>query len=153
MRKARAHCIEISRRGERERFVGEHDGYARLDDPVIHRREIELNKAARCIEIVDVLECTGDHRVELFWHFAEACAVRVEHSGVYVKNGPIGAMLQMSASDFSLSLLRGTETPIAGWISRHFDDKQPITTAVWTGSISGRTVLRTTLTIELSGVL
>ena len=153
MRKARAHCIEISRRGERERFVGEHDGYARLDDPVIHRREIELNKAARCIEIVDVLECTGDHRVELFWHFAEACAVRVEHSGVYVKNGPIGAMLQMSTSDFSLSLLRGTETPIAGWISRHFDDKQPITTAVWTGSISGRTVLRTTLTIELSGVL
>ena len=29
-----------STRARRQRFVGEHDGYERLADPVIHRREI-----------------------------------------------------------------------------------------------------------------
>lgn len=148
MRKARARCIACIRSGECERFAGEHDGYARLDDPVIHRREIEFDKTARRIEIVDVLECSGSHRVELFWHFAEACDVHVGNGVVHAANGPVSAVLQMTAGDFGLSLLRGSEAPIAGWISRRFDEKQPITTAVWSGSISGRTVLRTTLSIE-----
>lgn len=147
LHKARARCIECARSGERERFVGEHDGYARLDDAVVHRREIEFDKAARRIEIVDVLECSGRHTVELFWHFAEACAVRAEGGAVHAENGPVAVVLRMVEGDFALSLLRGSEAPIAGWISRRFDEKQPITTAVWSGPVSGRTVLRTTLAI------
>ena len=37
---AQARCIEFEAGAERQRFVGEHYGYQRLADPVVHRREI-----------------------------------------------------------------------------------------------------------------
>ncbi len=43
---ARARCIEFDVGAGRQHFVGEHDGYGRLEDPVVHRREIMLRSDA-----------------------------------------------------------------------------------------------------------
>ena len=47
----------------------------RLDDPVKHRRLIELDKAARRVVIEDTLEMGEEHDVELFFHCSEHCRV------------------------------------------------------------------------------
>ena len=60
-------------------FAGEHDGYARLADPVVHRREIRLLKPARVIEITDRLLGTGDHT--LAWNFTLAAGIRLRSAG------------------------------------------------------------------------
>ena len=48
-------------------FAGEHYGYTRLKDPVIHRRKIQFNKVAGEIEIVDSFFCEEEHTFE--WSF------------------------------------------------------------------------------------
>ena len=53
---ARARCIEFEVDHRQQRFVGEQYGYQRLEDPLIHRREIVYDGDARTIEVVDLLD-------------------------------------------------------------------------------------------------
>jgi hypothetical protein len=48
----------------------EHHGYARLKDPVLHRRVVLLNRGGRRVVIEDRLEGAERHRVEWFFHLA-----------------------------------------------------------------------------------
>jgi len=68
-------CLAWEPGPEADRFVGEHDGYARLADPVIHRREIHLDKQNRSIRIVDGFHGTGRHAFT--WNFTLAPGVSV----------------------------------------------------------------------------
>jgi hypothetical protein len=50
-------------------FAGNHTGYSRLADPVLHRRFIfHLQDGFWLVR--DVVEGRGAHQVEIFWHFA-----------------------------------------------------------------------------------
>lgn len=51
-----------------------HHGYARLEDPVVHRRIVLLNKRTRRFLIEDRLEGRGRHRIEWFFHLGPRCA-------------------------------------------------------------------------------
>ena len=73
--KARAGCSLWLSSPEKDSFEGWHDGYMRLDDPVKHRRLIELDKRARRVLVEDTLEMGEEHDVELFFHCHEDCAV------------------------------------------------------------------------------
>ena len=72
-------CLAWDVGPEEEVFAGEHDGYARLADPVIHRREIRLRKAARTVEIADHLRGAGRHAFA--WNFTLAPGVRLRPAG------------------------------------------------------------------------
>ena len=48
-------------------FVGSHDGYARLTDPVVHRRSVFFLKS-RFSLVRDQALGLGEHRLDLFWH-------------------------------------------------------------------------------------
>lgn len=72
-------CLAWEVGPEEDRFVGEHDGYARLADPVIHRREIRLQKRPRTVEIVDSLRGIGTHTVT--WNFTLAPGVGLQPAG------------------------------------------------------------------------
>jgi uncharacterized heparinase superfamily protein len=72
-------CLAWETTPEADRFVGEHDGYVRLADPVIHRREIHLDKPNRSIRIVDGFHGTGRHAFT--WNFTLAPGVSVRPAG------------------------------------------------------------------------
>jgi len=72
-------CLAWESTPEADRFVGEHDGYARLSSPVIHRREVRLDKRARCVELHDWLQGSGRHG--LAWNFTLAPGVAVHRVG------------------------------------------------------------------------
>jgi hypothetical protein len=50
-------------------FVGSHDGYQRLESPVLHRRSVFSLKNGIYL-VRDIVEGNGEHQVDLRWHFA-----------------------------------------------------------------------------------
>ena len=87
-------CLAWESTPDADRFVGEHDGYARLADPVIHRREFRLDKRARRVEIRDWLQGSGRH--EIAWHFTLAPGVvarRVAEGQWEIEGGSVRALL------------------------------------------------------------
>lgn len=129
---------------EMDLFVGEHDGYLRLNDPVMHSREIKLNKAQKTILVIDTLTCNGTHNIERFWHFSENCSVLLEKGVIKANNNGVGIILKNGeGADMEARILHGETTPPAGWISREFDKKIPSTTVAWQSSIKGTTRLIT----------
>lgn len=60
----------------------EHRGYARLADPVMHRRVVLLNKKTRRFLIEDHLDGRGRHRLEAFFHLAPRCEAFIEEQGL-----------------------------------------------------------------------
>lgn len=143
LRKANATCERWVAGIESDRFVGSHDGYRRLDDPVIHRREIILEKAERRIVIKDTLECAGQHRAECRWHFSEACDVRKQGRHLLIRNGEIEVSLRLEDPALQFELHSGEENPPCGWVSRSFDVKIPTVTAVVPFGVQGRATLVT----------
>jgi len=143
LRKAIARCTQWAP-GTTDRFEGVHDGYRGLDDPVVHRRAIALDKAARRISIDDTLEMDGRHEVELFLHCHEECEVSVDSNLVTVSRGARSLeILLPEIASAEVRVLRGSLDPLGGWVSRAFDRKQPSATIAWRARLAGRTVLRT----------
>ena len=129
-----------------DRFVGVHDGYMRLPDPVIHRREICLTKPERKIVITDILECLGTHLVQCYWHFSEACDVALQDAALIATNEGITIKLSISDPHMKFEIARGKADPPIGWVSRRFGVKVPTTTAVGTIRIHGTHTLCTEIT-------
>jgi len=141
--KANVACESWETGSVSDRFVGSHDGYRRLDDPVVHHREILLEKSGRRIVVTDTLECDGQHQAECRWHFSEACEVWLEGKVLYARN--IGSVVSLRLADQALKfeLHNGEEDPPCGWVSRSFDVKIPTVTAVVSFAVQGRTTLIT----------
>jgi hypothetical protein len=62
-------------------FVGSHNGYARLADPVLHRRQL-LNIAGGVWLVRDVALGQAKHELEIRWHFAPDLLVQKEGPGL-----------------------------------------------------------------------
>jgi hypothetical protein len=144
LRKARAACSLWRSGDEEDVFEGAHDGYRALPDPVTHRRRITLEKRARRIVIEDTLEMRGTHEVELFFHCHERCSVETMPGGVdLARDGEALRLRWPLAPNGEAVILRASVDPIAGWVSRRFDVKEPCATLAWRARLAGRTVLRT----------
>jgi Heparinase II/III-like protein/Heparinase II/III N-terminus len=142
LRKARAGCSLWSSTGERDLFEGWQDGYTRLADPVMHRRRIALDKAARRVVIEDTLQMAGEHDIELFFHCGERCRVDPLPDGYAVTQEARTLVIRLPHfRDGSSCVYYGSSAPISGWVSRRFDDKQPSPTIAWRARLEGEVVL------------
>jgi hypothetical protein len=143
LEKARAGCSLWSSTPERDLFEGWQDGYMRLADPVMHRRRIALDKAARRVVIEDSLQMAGEHDIELFFHCSERCQVDPLPDGYAVTQGARTLVVGLPHfKDGSSCVYHGSSAPISGWVSRRFDDKQPSPTIAWRARLEGEVVLR-----------
>ena len=140
---AAARCIEFEGGGELQRFIGEHNGYARLADPVVHRREITFDAARQLIEVTDMLRCEGEHRAQRAWHFAEDCQVETDGTGLRITSGGVRVSMEPLEALAGVEIHRGGNAQQGGWVSRRFGRKSPSATVVWESRVAGDTVLRT----------
>jgi len=144
LEKANAHCSAWRSDAGLDALEAWHDGYTRLMDPVVHRRTLRFDKKTRQLLVEDCLECAGTHKMEMFWHFSEQCEVALAGNIVTARNGPKTIKLRLPEGDDSV-LYRGSLDPVAGWISRRFDEKTPASTIVWPARIGGTTRILTTI--------
>jgi hypothetical protein len=143
---AQARCIEFETGGERQRFLGEHYGYQRLADPVVHRREVVFDARRQLFELADMIRCEGEHRVRRSWHFAEGCEVERVGTGLRVTAGLTQVFFEPREELESVQVHRGGNAEQGGWVSRHFGAKVPSTTVHWNSRVTGVSVLRTRIT-------
>ena len=133
LRKAKAGCSLSRSAADRDEFVGWHDGYSRLADPVIHRRRILLEKRPRRIEITDRLSMKGAHLVEIFFHCSELCEVKPRGQAVDLLHASLPYPVRITlpqAPDAEIEIRRGDDAPICGWRSHAYDEKVPASTLV-----------------------
>lgn len=148
LRHAKARCTEFETGGQVERWVGEHDGYTRLVDPVVHRRVIEYDHSRHVIRVRDILKCHKKHSVEIFWHFAESCSVTVTGGSAIAVAGQSTVRMHLQDSCWAPQYMEGNDELPQGWISRRFDEKFPAPCIIWSGEITGNTELVTELQIH-----
>ena len=134
---AHAECIKWQDDDRATVFLGKQDGYARLTDPLVHSRLIELDKQQKSFLITDALECKQTHTAERFWHFSEHCVVSVgEDSSIMAENAGYKIIIK-PLQDVTANVYRGDEAEPLGWVSRRYDVKEPTTTVVWTNAVKG----------------
>jgi hypothetical protein len=129
-RRAQARCLRWEPGASGGGVVaGEHDGYAHLPEPIVHRRTVELDAAARALTIRDELVGLGSHEAALYFHLAEGCALerqgdrwRIDVADGFVTLQPDPAL--------SVQEVVGCESPIGGWVSRGYHRKAAATTLV-----------------------
>jgi hypothetical protein len=140
---ARASCHEFAHTRGHQGFVGEHDGYKRLRDPVMHTRSVTFDEASGSFEIADTFECVGEHRVSRRWHFAESLEVTAGAGDFSTDAGRYRVRLAPLEPLTEARLIRGGTPAQGGWVSRSFGRKEPSATLDWISEIHGTTTLRT----------
>ncbi len=97
--------------GEYDYIDAEHSGYSRLASPVIHRRQINFDKTGGCWTIKDILEGSGEHRFDLYFHLApmdlttEGLEVRTKTNGANI------AIIPVNKDGLSLEIQEGWVSP------------------------------------------
>jgi hypothetical protein len=118
---AQAREVKVIDEGDIASWTAEHDGYASLDPPALHRRSVLLDRASRSIDIIDEIE--GSHPVRLAFHFGPEVQVELDGATAalsWPQDGPVGsvgtARLELPGL-LRWSLHRGETDPIIGWYS------------------------------------
>jgi hypothetical protein len=146
LRKANAACSSWASMPDHDVLEASHDGYRALPDPVLHRRRVILDKHRRTLVVEDYLEMDGAHDVEIFLHAAPEAHALPTADGV--KLARAGRAIRVVWPDLAAGrseILRGQTSPVAGWVSRRFDRKEPAATLVWRARLTGDCVLRTVI--------
>lgn len=140
--RARARCLRFEASANGGAVVGEHDGYARLESPVIHRRRLVLDGPARTLSVLDEFITAGQHEVKLFFHFAPQCRILERDASRFTVDTGTGQVMMELDERLTIQSFEGCETPIAGWVSDGYHRRAPAITLVGQCTISGNTALR-----------
>lgn len=121
-----AELLEL--RDERDHVVctGEHRGYERLADPVVHRRSVLMWKRGLWV-VLDQLRAHGDHVARLHWLCADH-RYRYDAGALDLQTpyGPFRvAVYDLGARPAIGDVVRGQELPPRGWLSRHYGERLP----------------------------
>jgi len=105
---------------DRVLFLGEHNGYSRLSEPVIHQRSIEYDKRDRTWIIIDKALGNGTHTFALFFHFDTLIPISIINNSVYTDclTGTNISLEFESKTDINLSI-------IDGFVSKAYGNKLP----------------------------
>jgi hypothetical protein len=117
------------------RVRGRHDGYARLDDPLIHEREVRLDVQNRVVIVTDRIDCRQEHAIDVLWHIHPDCLSAADGGRITVTHG--GAAIAIEPEAGQVSLHRGETDPPLGWYSPGVDRKTPSTAVRWSRTIAG----------------
>ncbi len=135
VRHARTREIQVIDDGDIASWTAEHDGYASLNPPALHRRSVLLDRASRSIDIVDEIE-GGSFGVRLAFHFGPEIQVELNEScatlGWPTAAASVAAQLELPLG-LKWSLHRGETEPICGWYSPGLGRRVPAFTLLGCG--------------------
>ncbi len=146
--KANAYCEKFTSSPEEDIFIGSHDGYKWLEDPVIHKRKIRYNKQNKSLQVTDIFECKGKHDIEQFWHFSEFCEIEKYSSDFVVINHERAVRISLPKEVQESKVIYGDKGIPLGWVSRQYDVKEPTNTLLCTGRINGNCSFTTTFMFD-----
>jgi hypothetical protein len=123
--------------GEYTLITGQHDAYARLVRPVIHRRTL-VSVAGQYWICVDRFTGTGMHSAEFLFHLAPE--LEVEHADGHVRATPRrgGSSFLVAPAGFAdaeTRVVMGGIDPIQGWHSDDYGERRPAPTVVTTEAL------------------
>ena len=100
-------------------FDGEHSGYQRLKEPVVHRRNIYFDKKLIKWEITDYLTGLGQHYFEWYFHFDVGIDFIIKENRV----------LTTCSDGVNISIIFYSEHPFniekeRGWVSKAYGEKE-----------------------------
>ncbi|SPJ15312.1 Heparinase II/III-like family protein [Burkholderiales bacterium] len=131
-----------------DRLVAEHDGYLRLDDPLVHRRETVYDKERRLLTVIDSFACKLAHMVEWHWHCGEHAIVSLIGATAVVQGARACLQITMPGCGWDPQVIRGDAVTPLGWVSRRFDEKEPCSVVRFKGSIHGAASFLTHIAID-----
>lgn len=152
-RRAASRCLDWNPSADGvARVTGEHDGYARLADPVIHRRTLERSATGRELRVQDALLAGGRHEAAVWFHLAEQCRVKALGQNRFEIDAGRGTVTLEIDPKLSVEQFAGSESPIAGWVSRGYHRKSAAVSLVGRCAFQGETALECRLTIHSRGL-
>jgi hypothetical protein len=135
--RADARCIAWAPRLQGGKVIGEHNGYTRLADPVLHRRTLELDERSRILTIQDDIVARGPHEIAAYFHLAEDAVLSVERPNCYSITVGGGIVRLEVDARLGVNVLTGDDEPIGGWVSRGYHRKVPSPTLIARGRCHG----------------
>ncbi len=109
----------------------EHDGYARLRSPVLHRRRL-IHVRPNYWIVLDDLRGRGEHTFDFMYHFAPGTGLFIAGEE---QNGEVECRARLNQAGLHMALfasapvhaeaLCGGIAPMQGWISTRYGDRRP----------------------------
>jgi hypothetical protein len=96
--------------------AAEHDGYARLKDPVWHRRGLAVDDRGGIL-IWDRFRGRGAHAFQLNFHLHPDVEAERTADAWRLRHGDAVVHLALLTADLDFALVRGRRAPLLGWYS------------------------------------
>ena len=139
-KKAKTKIIDWKQTTDGGILTAEQDAYTRLNEGIIHRRKLSLDRQG--LGILDHLQGNGLHEIEWRLHFSSQCRVKLHEQFCLVK-WHSGLLVIYLDQQIQWSLLK--DEIDGSWHSSAFNVKKTITTLVGTGQIRGSITLNNSL--------
>jgi len=146
-KRAAARCLEWRPTEHGGMVKGEHDGYVRLSNPLVHRRSLELDGQNRIIHITDTVATTGQHSIRLAFHCAPTCTLKRLNDTEFHITGRNGQAILRIDPILRAEIYQGSTQPPLGWASNGYHRKQPCPTLVARADIHGETTLSCSISL------
>jgi hypothetical protein len=128
----------------------EHDGYRRLDDPVVHRRWLIAPPDDSTIAVVDLIQADAEHEAMLSWPLHPDLDVTADGEGHTATRDGVPALRLSYAATVPAAIFKVSADPVAhlGWFSDRLEARTPSwlvgASFTGTGPIAILSLLRTT---------
>ena len=99
-------------------FVGSHDGYARLPNPVVHRRFVFALKTGFWL-VRDLALGSGEQQLDLYWHLGSELRAPDGDADYFSADGLSLRILTVDGHGWSRSLERHSDSPAYGQKQDH----------------------------------
>ena len=141
------HNIQWEQSGNRLFWAAEHDGYCRLSDPVIHRREVTYLKKAFSFRIIDQLKCRANHDIRLQFHLHPDIHIEHQEGNIFLLSTNNTSLVLKVSDQLEVDYFYGSENPLSGWYSPSFNCLEKSHSLVFQKEIRGSANFETEIRI------
>ncbi len=128
-------------------------GYPGTKGRAVHTRAIVYVRNQFWI-VADRVETDRKRKVEALWHFAPDCSVVIEGRNAVSTDEGKGNLriVPVGGTSWRAQIVKGADSPVQGWYSGYYTEKEPNPTAIYSAEIPGTTTLVWVLTAARGAV-